>query len=100
MENLNLSQKSIDLLKLCSMPLGTTARRAQFDELVTRYGQKPVIRKLEELARREYIEYGGAVTASWLTDKGRHYLAALEPAPPRDPSSQPYPDGFGNHRVL
>lgn len=80
MANLNLSQKTIDLLRLLAMPLGA-ARKAQYEGLLDRYGVKPVHRKLEELARRDYIEYGTGPVYGWLTPKGKTILLALDEAP-------------------
>lgn len=100
MLNPNLSQKTVDLLRLASIPAGQELRRIEYQKLVALYGQKPVDRKMAELARRGYIEFGVSAVVGWLTKKGEEFLASLEPPAPRDPSSQPYPDGFGNHRVL
>ena len=78
MPNLNLSQKTIDLLRLLAMPR-TAERWKRADFLVTLYGNKPVQRKLEELSRRGYIEYG-MFPLGWLTDKGKSILRALDEA--------------------
>lgn len=40
------------------------------------YSEKRVLRKLEELDRRGYVDYGVSPRGSWLTEKGWQVLAA------------------------
>lgn len=82
MANLNLSAKTIDLLKFAGMPFNA-ARWERYEELVTKYGRKPVERKLDELSRRDYIDHGTSPRGGWLTTKGQEALAAYEA--PHDP---------------
>lgn len=63
--------KTIDLLKMCSMENGSAVRIAEWRRLCDIYSTKAVIRKLEELADRGYIEYGVSVRGAWLTEKGK-----------------------------
>lgn len=83
MANLNLSAKTIDLLKFAGMPFNA-ARWERYEELVTKYGRKPVERKLDELSRRDYIDHGTSPRGGWLTTKGKSILLALAEA------EQPY----------
>jgi hypothetical protein len=77
--NLNLGQKTIDLLRFVSMP-DSKDRWICYNDLCRKYGPKPVQRKLEELARRDEIRTYSAFGASgWsLTAKGRAILDALD----------------------
>lgn len=75
--NLNFSQKTIDLLRLLSMPV-TNVRWRKYEALVAQYGRKPIERKLDELTRRDYIDHGVSPGGGWLTDKGKDVLAALD----------------------
>lgn len=43
--------------------------------MCSKYSEKIVTRKMLELSRRGYIEYGVSVRTGWLTDKGKLALA-------------------------
>lgn len=79
--NLNLGEKAVDLLRFAQMPTRGDEKWLVYDALNLKYGEKPVQRKLEELARRGYMEYGVSARTGWLTAKGREYLAALDHPP-------------------
>ncbi len=71
----NLGNKANDLLRMAAMEFGSDERQRAYEQACGRYSEKAVFRKLEELASREYTEYGGHARGSWLTDKGRAALA-------------------------
>lgn len=70
----NFSHKMVDCLTL--LGLHASLRREYEDVIHARWGEKVVSRKLEELARRGYIEYGVSTRAGWLTEKGKTALRA------------------------
>ena len=70
----NLGQKAVDLLRVVAMNV-SPPRTEAFDRVCGRYSEKAVVRKLEELTTRGYIEYGTSARLAWLTDKGRAALA-------------------------
>lgn len=75
--NLNLGQKSIDILRLLRMPIGD-ARWVVYNTLCETYGEKPVQRKLEELARRDYMDYNTTHRTGYLSPKGHAVLDAID----------------------
>jgi hypothetical protein len=75
-----MKQRTIDILKYCSLPVASDEFMRARAEAYERYGFKAVASKLEDLARKGYIEYGTSLNFPWLTDKGK---SALEPHLPR-----------------
>ncbi len=74
----NLGDKAIDLLRWAGTPFSSLQRTEAWEQVCTKYSEKAVIRKLEELATRGYTTYGGNCRGSWLTDKGRDALAEAD----------------------
>jgi hypothetical protein len=71
----DLKQKAIDCLTLASMnPKNSPERGDFYFELCARYSEKAVIRKLEELTDRGYVDYGVSPRLAWLTEKGEEAL--------------------------
>ena len=71
-----LPAKTLDCLKLASMPCGSSERMARYKALCQQYGENVVCSKMESLARRNYIEYGVSPRTGWLTPKGHATLEA------------------------
>jgi hypothetical protein len=71
-----VKDKTIDCLKLCSMPI-TMARTKFQEEICSKHTGKVIRTKLDELCRRGYIEYGTSIFGAWLTEKGKHALHDL-----------------------
>lgn len=71
-----MKDKTIDCLKLCSMPYGRERDKFQ-EEICAKYSTKAVRAKLEELKRKGYIKSGLSVFGAWLTEKGKATLHNL-----------------------
>jgi hypothetical protein len=67
-----MKQKTIDCLNLMGKPF--PQRKQLFENLEAMYSSKVVIRKLQELARRELIVMAPDILASSLTPKGMEIL--------------------------
>ncbi len=71
----DLKQKAIDCLKLASIrPARSPEWSEHYAGICARYSEKAVIRKLEELADRGYVDYGVSPRVAWLTEKGEEAL--------------------------
>lgn len=70
------SDKSLDCLWLASVTKDGEGWSLHYQELCQKWGEKVVIRKMERLADRGYIEYGVSPRTGWLTEKGKHVLEA------------------------
>lgn len=71
-----MKQKAIDCLILAQKDAFAFQRWDEwYEEICGRWSEKAVNRKMEELSKRGYIEYGVSARTGWLTDKGK---AALE----------------------
>lgn len=72
----NLGQKSLDCLKLAELReiYDWKAWTKAYNSLCTKYSEKAVIKKMEQLANKGYINYGITARTGWLTDKGREVL--------------------------
>lgn len=76
---MKLGQKAIDCLKLAAIsPPSSDERWSTYNALCEKYTPKVVDRKLTELSRRGYIEYGVSVRTGWLTVNGQKALATGE----------------------
>lgn len=72
-----MKDKTILLLVMCSMKYTfeeVCPRSALYEALCEEYHGKAILRKLEELCDRGYIECGTSLRSSWLTDKGKQRL--------------------------
>jgi len=70
-----MKQKTIDCLVLSTLSLATKERKEMFLSLIQQYSQKAVLRKLQELLRRGYIEtIEGNVITSSITPIGKTVL--------------------------
>jgi hypothetical protein len=90
--NLNHGQKTIDLLRMLALPMGK-GLWAVYEALCEKYGFKPVERKLEELDRRDYLEYGVTARSGWLTEKGKATLVAIDAKHGEFDYADPYEHG-------
>jgi DNA-binding MarR family transcriptional regulator len=67
-----MKDKTINCLKLCSM---ATDERIAYEVMMwLKYSKKAVHTKLEELAKRGYIQYNTSLSDAWLTEKGKSTL--------------------------
>jgi hypothetical protein len=70
-----MKQKTVDCLRLTALPVGTDSRKQFLDEMVQKYPIKTILRKLQELTRRDYIDtIDGNVLVGVITPKGKIVL--------------------------
>lgn len=79
-----LEQLSVHVMKLSDIPIEKILAYQQkwWDnkdlpfcyEAFPEYPPKLVFKKMEQLADRDYLEYGISLRTAWLTDKGKEYL--------------------------
>jgi hypothetical protein len=69
-----MKDKTIDCLKLCSMPIMSDERESFKKEICCKYSCKAIFTKLNELWERDYIGYGTFAFGAWLTEKGKKTL--------------------------
>jgi hypothetical protein len=71
-------KKTIGCLRLAAMhdePHTYVDWEQRYQALCFVYSEKAVLKKMEDLANRDYIDYGVSARTGWLTDKGRAALA-------------------------
>jgi hypothetical protein len=78
----NMKQRTIELLKYCSIPLDYfdprgSKRQTEYERLCEVYSEKAICTKLYDLAGKGYIEFGTSVRGAWLTDKGKETLIEI-----------------------
>ena len=71
-------EKAMACLRLAALDKMSGAWRASYDEAVTRFSEKALLRTFEKLVARGYIECGVSARTGWLTDKGKSALAVSE----------------------
>lgn len=66
-------QKTMDVLRLCALPVGSPERDAEEARLTALYSYNAVYRKI--LQYPDLFEYGVSVRCAWLTPRGKDILA-------------------------
>ena len=69
-----LGEKALACLRIAEVHSTDPAWDDRYDLACRQYSEKAVIRKMEELCDRGYIECGVSVRTGWLTDKGAQAL--------------------------
>lgn len=75
-----LSQKTLDVLAFVGANHNPRESHTGWSEryaaLCERYSEKAVARKLDQLADKDWIDYGVSARMGWLTDEGHAVLAS------------------------
>ncbi len=74
---MNLSTKTLSCLIYLAIPVSDFARRRLvYTNLCNIYKEKVILRKLDKLCDRGYLEFGVSLRTGWLTEKGAALLQA------------------------
>lgn len=69
--------KTVGILKWAALPCVSPESDFARTMLYTRFSEKAIDRKVQELADRGYLEIGVSTSYAWLTDQGRAALAEV-----------------------
>lgn len=69
-----LGQKALDCLKLIDLSFFSDEGQIWFNEISTKYSEKAVYMKLEELESKGYLDSGVTTRSGWLTIRGKRAL--------------------------
>lgn len=70
-----MERKGLICLRIAALPGGSADRTRLYADACRLFSEKAVIRKMERLSDKDYIEYGVSARTGWLTEKGRLTLA-------------------------
>ena len=74
----NFGAKAKDCLRLASLKFDSNEWNDFYIQICTKYSEKAILVKLEELNGKGYMDYGTSARGSWLTEKGKEALQAIK----------------------